>query len=167
MTGTQGKSFSSNLYKNRWTFFSDNWIYKTKNLGDPLDTSQSGHPGSHTPYLTSELITDKTCHSPAALQPSHQRFTASFAPDPISPWEPHFSHTMSVVLVTPLFSKPTSLCNQTRRTVGVTIIHPTSVPGHWRTYFLSNLTVKEQHLATDQTTGQRKPTGALHPDRSL
>lgn len=101
MTESQGKSFSSNLYRNRWTFFSDNWIYKTENLGDPLNTSQSGHPGSHTPHLTSQLITDKTCHSAAALQPSHHRFTDSFAHDPIFRWEPHFSNATSVVLVTP------------------------------------------------------------------
>lgn len=36
-----------------------------------------------------------------ALQPSHQRFTTSSAHDPSSPWEPHFSSTMSVILVTP------------------------------------------------------------------
>lgn len=35
-----------------------------------------------------------------ALQPSHQRFTTSSAHDLTSPWEPHFSSSMSVVLLT-------------------------------------------------------------------
>lgn len=111
-----------------------------KNLGNPQNASQSGYLGSYRPYLRSALLTDKTCLSSEALQPSQLLFTHQLCSWPcFSLGASILQHNVSLVCGSfwDLFS--TSLCNQTHRTAGATIVHPTSVPEHWRTYFLSNI----------------------------
>lgn len=94
-------------------------------------------------------------------QPSHQRFTAGFAHDCISCWEPHSCNTVSVpfwLYQGPPFSKSTSLCEQRHRTI--LCHHHSSYPCPRAPKFL----VKQEHLATDQTEGQHKPRGTSYTE---
>lgn len=96
-----GKCFSSYLYRKRWTFLSDIWIYRWKTW-ETLRMQVNQVIWAHTDHIwdlhslqikpawVQRLSSLPSCYSPT-----------SFAPDPVSRWEPQFSNTVSVLSVAP------------------------------------------------------------------